>query len=231
MTIRQTKNYGQWLNAVILTAAIIFIFGCGKKTPSQQAEETPAEKADTNAVPAEVETVETLPAPVKIAAPKTPWRQSLNEAINRRSQWNPTLISWYEKELPDFSVRDIAGNLHTISDYRGKNVMLVLWATWCAPCKEEIPHLIALENIINRDNLPVKILAISNEDAGAIKNFAARNKINYTVVSSPTSALPKPLTLTEFIPTSFFIDPQGKIKLIIQGSARLGELKAIVLAQ
>ena len=226
MINRQTKVYGQWLNAAMLTVAIIFIVGCSKKTP-QQAKEASTEKT----VPIEVKTVETVPVPVKIPLLKTPWRQSLNEVINTARQWSPILINWYEKELPDFSARDIAGNLHTISDYRGKNVMIVLWATWCTPCLEEIPHLIALENIISRDNLPVKILAISNEDVGTIKNFAIRKKINYTVASSPTIALPKPLNSVQAIPTTFFIDPQGKIKLVIQGSAYLGELKTIVLAQ
>ena len=227
MIIRQTKDCGQWLNTVILTVAIIFMVGCNKKTP-QQAKDTPSENSGTKAVSAEVET---SPIPVKTALLKAPWRESLNEVINRASQWSPILINWYGKELPDFSVRDIDGNIHTISDYRGKNVMIVLWATWCPPCLREIPHLIALENIINRDNLPVKILAISNEDVRTIKNFAARKKINYTVVSSPNAALPRPLNSAQSIPTSFFIDPQGKIKLVIQGGARLSELKAIVLAK
>lgn len=223
MITRRTKDYGQLLNAVILTMAIIFILGCSKKTP-QQGEDSPTEKA----VPAEVET---SPIPIKTLPLKTLWRESLNEVVNGARQWSPILINWYEKELPDFSVRDIAGNVHTISDYRGKNVMIVLWATWCTPCLGEIPHLIALENIIKRDKLPVKILAISNENVGAIKNFAVRKKINYTVVSSPISALSRPLNSVQSIPTSFFVDPQGKIKLVIQGSAHLGELKTIVLAE
>lgn len=229
MKIRQIKSCERWLNTVILMTAIIFIVGCSKKTP-QQAKETPSRKSETKADPAPAE-VEILPVPVKTAMPKTPWRQSLNEVVNAASRWNLILMNWYEKELPDFSVRDIDGNVHTISDYRGKNVMIILWATWCPPCVEEVPHLIALENIIKRDKLPVKILAISNEDVRTIKNFAARKKINYTLISSPTSALPRPLNSVQGIPTSFFIDPQGKIKLVIQGGARLGELKAIVLAK
>lgn len=229
MVIRQTRDYKQWLSVVILTTAIIFMAGCSKKTP-QQAKDIPSEKSVTKAVPAPAE-VKTSPIPVDRASMRMPWRKSLNEVVKAASQWNPILTNWYGKKLTDFSVRDIAGNIQTISDYRGKNVMIVLWATWCKPCQGEVPHLIALENIIKKNKLPVKILAISNENIGTIKNFVVREKINYTVISSPTSALPKPLNSVRAIPTSFFIDPQGKIKLVIQGSARLGELKAIVLAK
>ena len=198
----------------ILLMATICITGCNKKTPEQAAEEKPAENAYSHN-----------------AYAKTPFRASLNDVINRSKQWSPILTNWYEKELQDFSVTDINGKTHKLSDYKGKNVMIALWATWCAPCKEEIPHLIALENIINRDKLPAKILAISNENPATLKNFVKLNNINYTVISSPNIALPAPLTSTQFIPTSFFIDPQGRIKLIIQGSGQLGELKTIMMAE
>jgi peroxiredoxin len=193
---------------ILLTVAIICIASCTKKTP-QQTKEMPAENATA----------------------KTPFRASLNDVISHRRQWKPILTNWYEKDMPDFSVTDINGKTHKLSNYKGKNVMIALWATWCVPCQQEIPHLIALEKIINRDNLPAKILAISNENPVTIKNFVKLYNLNYTVILNPGTTLPKPISLTEFIPTSFFVDPQGKIKLIIEGSGHLSELKTILLAE
>ena len=162
---------------------------------------------------------------------ETPFRASLNDVVNRRKQWDPILTNWYNKELPDFSVKDINGETHKLSDYKGKNIIIVLWATWCAPCLQEIPHIIALQNIINKDGLAAKILAISNERTATVKNFVKLKNLNYTVISSPSRALPKPISAVEAIPTSFFIDTQGRIKLIIEGSAHLGELKTIMMAE
>ncbi|MDD5134105.1 MAG: TlpA disulfide reductase family protein, partial [Phycisphaerae bacterium] len=117
---------------------------------------------------------------------------------------------------------------HNLSGYRGKNVMIVLWATWCRPCVQEIPHLIALREIMAEDKLV--ILAISNEPADAVKSMADDKKMNYTVVSYK-GVLPEPFSSIRGYPSTFFIKPDGTLKLVIEGSAGLGEFKSIILAE
>ena len=152
---------------------------------------------------------------------------SLNDVIKAARTWRPVYKSWYGKPAPNFTLTDITGKQHRLSDYRGKDVMLILWATWCGPCIMEVPHLIALRNLIGKDKLAM--LAISNEDPALVSNFAADRKINYTVLSD-TGNMPAPYNQIRGIPSSFFIDSGGKIKLATEGLLSLGEIRAIVQA-
>ena len=136
---------------------------------------------------------------------------------------------WFGQEAPDFTVTDIDGNIHSISDYRGKNLMVVFWATWCPPCREEIPHLIELRNQESEDNLA--ILAVSSEKADTVKNFANSRELNYTVAPLGNILLPRPFAEVNAIPTSFFIDPDGKIKTVVVQSLNLEQIQAILNAK
>jgi len=136
-------------------------------------------------------------------------------------------MDFYGKEMPDFKVKDINGKEHNLKDYRGKNVVVTMWATWCQPCMQEMPHLIALREIMSKDK--VAILAISNEPLNVVKETAEREGINYTVISYRGS-LPEPFSIIRGIPTTFFIRPDGTLKLVVEGASQLGEMKAIILA-
>jgi len=153
---------------------------------------------------------------------------TLNKIIRNARTWGPIYTSWYGKTAPDFTLTDTSGKQHKLSDYRGKNVMIIFWATWCRPCLIEMPHLIALRNIIDEDKLAM--LAISNENSALVEKFVENKKMNYTVFSSDTRAMPSPFNRIRGIPCSFFIDPNGKIKLATEGTLSLGEMKAILQA-
>ncbi len=155
-------------------------------------------------------------------------KMTLNEVIRIARTWGPVHESWYGKTAPDFVLTDIEGKEHKLSDYRGKDVLIIFWATWCGPCLIEIPHLIALRNRIGQDKLAM--LAISSEDPSLVKNFAAKKKLNYTVMVT-AGAMSQPYSDVKTIPSSFFIDPEGKIKLATSGLLSLGEIKAILQAE
>ena len=140
--------------------------------------------------------------------------------------WDIAFASSFGKDAPDFSVDDIEGKTHKLSDYRGRNVVVVFWATWCPACNLEIPHLIELRNMFAEDKLA--ILAISDEEPEHLKNFAESKDINYTVTSLGDSPLPEPFANVASIPTTFFIDPEGKITFAAVGVVSLADAKVIM---
>ncbi len=152
--------------------------------------------------------------------------KNLQNIVDSAKTWDVAFTSWFGKSAPDFTVKDINGKSHKLSDYRGKNVLVVFWATWCPPCNQEIPHLIELRNTFGEDELA--ILAISTEDSGLVKSFAESKQINYTVVSLDDSILPQPFASVTSIPTSFYIDRNGAVKLATEGLVSFEDAKAII---
>lgn len=143
------------------------------------------------------------------------------------SQTGP-FSEWFGKSAPDFTVTDIEGRQHSLSDYAGKNVMVVFWATWCPPCRREIPHLIELRKQHSEDDLA--IIAISSEGPGLLKSFAEQQQINYTVAAAGNSALPSPFSDIQYIPTSFFIDSKGRIQNAVIQSLTLEQINNILMS-
>ena len=154
---------------------------------------------------------------------------SLQEVIESGETWDVAFSTWSGKVAPDFTVTDTDGAEHSLRDYRGRNVLVVFWATWCPACNVEIPHLIELRKQFNENDLA--ILAMSNETAEHLKQFVAAKGINYSVVPLGASALPEPYAGVRSIPTSFFIDKQGKIKLAAVGMVSLEDSRAILKAE
>jgi len=153
---------------------------------------------------------------------------SLREIIRNRRTWNPIFTSWYGVAAPNFTLTDINGKKHKLSDYQWRNVLIIFWATWCRPCHIEIPHLIELRNTVGEDKLVM--LAISSERENQVKKFTADKKLNYTVFSYNTRAMSAPYSQVAGIPSAIFISPEGKMKLATEGLVSFGEIKAILQA-
>jgi len=160
---------------------------------------------------------------------------TLNDIIRARRTWGPIFTSWYGRAAPDFDVPDIDGSYHRLSDYRGKDVLIILWGTWCPPCHKEIPHLIALRNIYSEADLAMLAITFIDwrlqETPQKVREFVRRSGINYTVVSVEAAALPGPYNRITGFPSAFFIDKRGKIKFATEGALSLGEMKAILRAE
>jgi len=137
--------------------------------------------------------------------------------------------SWQNKTASDFAITDLDGKDHRLSDYRGKDVMVIFWATWCMPCISEIPELKKLRNQIGEDKLA--ILAISSEEPSKVRKLVDMIKINYTVAAANTQSLPKPFSQVQAIPCAFFVRPDGTIKLATIGTLKLNDIRAILDAE
>jgi len=109
---------------------------------------------------------------------------------------------------PAFTLTDLSGRPVSLADYRGKVVILDFWATWCPPCKKEIPDFIDLQSQYGPHG--VQIVGIALDEPDKVKAFAQQNGINYPVLLGNEA-----ITVTyggiEGIPTTFVIDKKGKI--------------------
>jgi thiol-disulfide isomerase/thioredoxin len=110
---------------------------------------------------------------------------------------------------PPFDAHDISGKVVSKADWGGKVVLLNFWATWCPPCREEIPGLIALQKQF-KDRL--EVIGLSKDDDGPKKvlKFAQQEGINYPIVMA-TPQLTEPYGGVPALPTSFLIDTQGRV--------------------
>ena len=121
-------------------------------------------------------------------------------------------------EAPDFALKDADGKTVHLSDYRGKVVLLDFWATWCPPCKLEIPWLIDIERQ-NKDR-GFEVLGVSMDDEGweVVKPFMKEVGMNYRVVIGNDSTA-EMYGNVESLPETFLIDRDGKIAAIHIGLA------------
>ena len=110
---------------------------------------------------------------------------------------------------PDFKLETLDGKTLTLAAYKGKVILLNFWATWCGPCRAEIPDLIALQNKY-KDRLQILGLVVDDDDEDAIKTFVSEFGINYPVAIA-TNELRLQYGGISALPTSFVLDGEGRI--------------------
>ena len=129
----------------------------------------------------------------------------------------------------DFSLPDLDGNLHKLSDYKGKIVIVNFWATWCPPCRAEIPSMQRAWKILKNKNVVMLAVHVGgNEDK--IWSFLTDFGIDFPVLIDARSHVSRAWPMMG-LPTTFIIDPQGKIALRAIGGREWDDptlLKAIL---
>ena len=111
--------------------------------------------------------------------------------------------------IPPFLLRDLSGNMISTAALKGKVVILNFWATWCGPCREEIPEMIALQAQY-KDQLQIIGLSEDEEPPALVAQFAKKAGINYPVVMA-SAALEKEYGGIAALPTSFLVNPEGRV--------------------
>ena len=118
----------------------------------------------------------------------------------------------------NFSVQDLEGKKIAMSDLKGKVIFLNLWATWCGPCRVEMPSIQNLYNSVDKDKVAFVMLSLDQEgQTGRIQQFIDAKEFTFPVYQ-PASPLPKILRVNT-IPTTFIISPDGKVKRRQTGTA------------
>ncbi len=119
-------------------------------------------------------------------------------------------------QAPDFNLKSLDGKSVRLSDFRGKPVLVNFWATWCPPCREEMP---TLEKAYQkyRDQGVVFLGIDKQEDAETVRKFVSQNGYSWTFLLDSDDQVGRSYYVSA-IPTSFFIDRQGIVRDIYLGS-------------
>ncbi len=116
---------------------------------------------------------------------------------------------------PDFTLKTFDGQEITLSQLKGKVVLLDFWATWCGPCKESIPHLIQLYKNYRKNGFELVGMNVDRGDAEVVRRYIKSMDIPYPVVTAPEEVV-RSYRVTG-IPATFLIDKEGKIRERLAG--------------
>jgi len=141
-------------------------------------------------------------------------------------QYANTFQDYIGVSAGDFTLPDITGRNHSLSDYTGKVALINFWATWCPPCRDEIPELVRFRN--RHQSQGFEILAISGEEPETQQKFAESNRMEYPLlVDNGRAVLPRPFSFVSGIPSSFLIDREGVIRVAVTGPLTGKDLAAM----
>jgi thiol-disulfide isomerase/thioredoxin len=108
-----------------------------------------------------------------------------------------------------FEFKDMQGNAQRLNDYRGKWVLVNFWATWCPPCLEEVPDLVALHEAHKKIDLVVIGVALDSTEK-SVKAFVAKRNVTYPIVLGDYE-MAEQVGKIEVLPTSYLYNPQGEL--------------------
>ncbi len=127
---------------------------------------------------------------------------------------------------PDFTLKDLNGKKHSLSEYRGQVVLLNFWATWCGPCVHEMPSMESLSQKLKEDDFVILAVSLDRGNLGRVKEFVKKHHLSFPVLLSPDGKIQK-LYPTSAIPVSLLINKDGTIHSCIGGSQKWDSQEAV----
>ena len=130
---------------------------------------------------------------------------------------------------PDFALQDLNGRTVRLADLRGKAVVVNFWATWCPPCRHEIPWFVELQKTYGPQGLEVVGISMDESGAAAVKQFAREMNINYTVLMGNADVAMR-YGGVRVLPTTFYIGRDGSVIEAVPGLIGRGDVEELVKA-
>lgn len=182
----------------------------GSTSSVQNAEQTPQPPQSADS---QTDTGQTADSPASETQPDS----DQTDASQPEDQSAPQTVP-----APDFTLEDQYGNIHTLADYKGKTIFFNFWATWCPPCKAEMPEIQEIYEEYGENNSDVIILGVASPETGRegtaedIAAFLAENNYTYPVIMDTGGALAYYYGISAY-PTTFMIDADGNIYGYVTG--------------
>lgn len=133
-------------------------------------------------------------------------------------------------QAPDFELETLDGVTVKLSDLRGQAVIINLWATWCPPCRAEMP---ALQKVYEEHQERVEVLAVNatnQDDLDAVQEFTQSYELTFPILLDKNGIVAKSYQLRS-LPTSYFVDPEGLIQKVVIGGPMSEALLQIRIEQ
>lgn len=125
---------------------------------------------------------------------------------------------------PDFTLEDVKGQTQSLSDYRGKYLLLNFWAIWCPPCKAEMPDLDQF-HMENSDQIAVLGVELGSK-ASEVRQFVSKGQYQYPILLDTKNKIGKVYRISA-VPTTYIINPEGKILHMLRGAVNKETLQLI----
>ncbi len=112
---------------------------------------------------------------------------------------------------PDFEIRDLQGTTLTLASYKGKVLVVNFWATWCPPCRKEIPDFIEAYRDYRSQGLEILGLSVDDTTEASLLDWTKRTGINYPVALATPEVL-RDFEPGQYIPATIVVDPEGRLR-------------------
>jgi len=137
--------------------------------------------------------------------------------VEAQAASNTTADTQQMPMAPDFTLRDLDNKSVKLSDYRGKVVFVNFWATWCPPCRREIPAFIELVDQYGKDGFVVLGIAVDSREFAKVPGFVKQMGMNYPVLLDETGVSNLYGGISS-IPTTFVVNREGRVVYQVVGS-------------
>lgn len=131
------------------------------------------------------------------------------------------------KAAPDFTLKTMEGNPFTLSDHKGKVIVLNFWATWCAPCREEIPDFIELQKELKDKGVLFVGISLDEEGWSKVRPYANKMDINYPIMVA-NKKIHQQYGPIRAIPTTLIVNKNGGVEYVAPGMLTKEKLKPVL---
>jgi thiol-disulfide isomerase/thioredoxin len=130
----------------------------------------------------------------------------------------------------DFTLKDTAGKKHTLSQYKGKWVIVNYWATWCPPCLEEVPDFVALYDSRKNKDVMIFGIAFDYQSAKEVADYVDDMLMSYPIVLGDDEVAQQ-IGHSDLLPTTFIYNPRGELVKTKHGKVTKQYLEAIMASE